>query len=447
MIPRTKLAELRKWASYENRKPLIILGARQVGKTTLVRMFSDEFDQYIEFNLEKTEHRQLFDLSKDINQLVDSIFLYSSKSKSAGRTLIFIDEIQNSSNAISMLRYFYEDYPGYYIIAAGSLLESLLDFKSTFPVGRVEFLYLYPLTFKEYLLAAGKPGLAEALDTIPYPENLNQAFYSEYSRYALVGGMPEAVRIYTEKNDYFEAGKVYESLLLSYMDDVEKYSPAQKTSAVLRHVIQSSFRLAGRRITFEGFGGSTYRSLEIKEAFQLLEKTLLLRLNYPSSSVVPPISVNLNKSPKVQVLDTGLINYFAGVSSEFALNKSLEDVYSGIIIEHLTGQELLAAQKSVLTPLTFWSRDKKQSSAEVDYIIQCEGNVIPVEVKSGSAGRLRSMMQFTDAAPHNLAVRLYSGTLSMEKAKTLTGKEFTLINLPLFLAGKAEEYVRWAKSL
>ncbi len=391
----------------------------------------------------------MFDLAGNINQLVDALFLYASKPKTAGRTLIFIDEIQNSAKAISLLRYFYEDYPDYYVIAAGSLLESLFDFKNSFPVGRVEYLQLHPFSFEEYLLAAGKPAPAESLDNLFDAKNLIPALNSEYSRYSLIGGMPEAVKVFAMNNDYFETAKVYESVLIiymHYMDDIEKYSRSQKQSVVLRHVIQSSFRLAGRRITFEGFGGSTYKSADIKEAFQLLEKTFLLRLCYPSSSVIPPVSVNLNKSPKIHLLDTGLINYFAGISSEFALKKNPEDVYSGLIAEHLTGQELIAAQSSVFNAPAFWTRDKKQSSAEVDYILNIEGMVIPVEVKSGSTGRLRSLMQFIDAAPHTYAVRLYSGNISIEKAHTLSGKEFTLINLPLFLAGKVDGYVRMVRS-
>lgn len=412
-----------------------------------MNLFSAEFEQYIPLNLEKNRDRELFQENADIQQTVQSIFLAHSKSLNGKKTLLFIDEIQNSPAAIKMLRYFYEEYPQLYVIAAGSLLESLLNFKESFPVGRVIYEYLYPLSYSEYLSAMGKSGLVEALSIIPYPEPLTGELMREYSTYALIGGMPEIVKTYRSEGDIYSLGKIFESLLVSYLDDVPKYAGSETKAELLRHVMQSAFRESGKRITMQGFGSSMYKSREMKEAFAVLEKTMLIELIYPTSSVVPPVNISYNRSPRLTVLDTGLMNYYAGIQKEFAFAKKLEDIYSGTVAEHLVGQELRALIDSPIHSPVFWIREKSQSSAEVDYIYQFENRLIPVEVKSGKAGRLRSLMQFISASPHSIGVRIYSGRLSVERAVTPDGKAFYLLNLPFFLTGKLKEYLIWMEQM
>ncbi|MBU2446854.1 MAG: AAA family ATPase [Bacteroidetes bacterium] len=446
MFFRTKINDLLQWAEKPNRKPLIIRGARQVGKTTLVNMFAERFEQYIYLNLERPEDRKLFNDTGSSDKIIQSIFLAKSKSITVKKTLIFIDEIQNSSTAMKMLRYFYEDFPEIYVIAAGSLLESLLDFKESFPVGRVEYEYLYPFSFEEYLLAKGKNGLVEALQQVPFTESLAHLLKEEYSNYALIGGMPEIIKTYVQTNDLNNLKSIYESLLVSYLDDVEKYARNQNWSNILKHIIKTSFNEAGSRIKYEGFGKSHYKNREVKEAFSLLEKTMLLKLMFPTNSTRPPITMNFGRAPKLHVLDTGLINYFAGIQKEFVFKNNLEDVYSGRIAEHLVGQEFFALKNSQLNKPTFWLREKSQSSAEVDFVYRFEDILIPVEVKSGKSGRLRSLMQFMDAAPHNVAVRIYSGDLTIEETQTINGKKFLLLNLPIFLTGKLESYLEWMRN-
>jgi predicted AAA+ superfamily ATPase len=447
MYYRTKLQDLILWAEKPNRKPLIIKGARQVGKTTLVNMFAEKFDQYIYLNLERPEERTLFSEKDSFNNIIQSIFLVKSKSIAIKKTLIFIDEIQNSPTAIKMLRYFYEDYPDIYVITAGSLLESLLDFKESFPVGRVEYEYLYPFTFEEYLIAKEKKGLVEALNQIPFSESLSHVLKEEYSRYALIGGMPEIIKTYIQTNDLYSLNNVYESLLISYLDDVEKYAKNLNWSNILKHTIKTSFHEAGSRIKFEGFGKSHYKIREMKEAFSLLEKTMVLKLIYPTSSTKSPIRINFGRSPKLYVLDTGLVNYFAGIQKEFVFNKNLESIYARKIAEHLVGQEIFSLRNSKFHKPTFWLREKSQSSAEIDFVYQFEDMLIPIEVKSGRPGRLRSIMQFIDAAPHDIAIRIYSGNLNIEEAKTINGKKFLLLNLPIFLISKLESYIEWVRTI
>ena len=212
---------------------------------------------------------------------------------------------------------------------------------------------------------------------------------------------------------------------------------------VIRHAVSTSFYEAGSRIKFQGFGNSNYKSREMGEALKVLEKAMLIYLLYPSSSISPPLLPNIKKSPRLQVLDTGMLNYFSGFQKDLFRANSIDSVYQGKIAEHIVGQELLAVETSPLFKLYFWNREKKQSNAEVDYLIQYEGLLIPVEVKSAATGRLRSLHQFIDRAPHKYAVRIYSGKLEINQIKTLNGKEFLLLNLPFYLTDSIAEYLKW----
>ena len=179
------------------------------------------------------------------------------------------------------------------------------------------------------------------------------------------------------------------------------------------------------------------------EALRALQKALLLYIVYPETGFTLPLLPDLKKSPRLHVLDTGLMNYFAGIQREILSTDDLSKVYQGSMIEHLVGQELLAFQHQALSALHFWVREKKTSVAEVDYLFPFEGKLIPVEVKSGSEGKLRSLHLFMDAAPHNLAVRFYAGNVSITKVATPAGKNFTLLNLPYYAVSQIERYLAW----
>lgn len=438
MFNRDILNELRKWAKKPKRKPLVIRGARQVGKTTVVRMFSSEFDQYISLNLERDEERIIFERNYSFSDLVISLFLYSGKKRKGGRTLIFIDEIQNSPKAISLLRYFYEDTPDLYVISAGSLLESVLDKKISFPVGRVEYMAMHPCNFRECLNANGQEQLTEILDNPEVPGFAHDLLISWFRKYATTGGMPEVVASYANQADLTALQPIYDTLIQSYMDDVEKYAQSAAQVQYIRHVVGNAFGEAGSKITFEKFANSAYRSREMKEAFLAVEKAMLLKLIYPCTSVQFPANPNLVRKPRLHVVDTGLINHIKGLMGELVFSENISDVYRGIIAEHIVGQELRASSYSVLHRIYFWTREKKESSAEVDYILPWQGKLIPIEVKSGTIGKLRSLHQFMDQVPHSIAVRVWQGASSIEKARTITGKEFTLLNLPFYLVHRIE---------
>jgi predicted AAA+ superfamily ATPase len=443
MFKRKILDELNKWKDKSDRKPLVIRGARQVGKTTVVNLFSKQFDKYIYLNLENSEDREIFENNLSFDKLLEAIFFLKNVKKNSGTILIFIDEIQNVSNAVTQLRYFYENAKDLFVISAGSLLETLLDKNINFPVGRVEYLVLKPLSFEEFLLAIGEAPAVEMLNTIPLPDFAHKKLLGLFHRFVLIGGMPEVVKKYTETNDLLSINTIYDGLITSYLDDVEKYYSTNKNRSIIRYVINNSFYEAGNRIKFQGFGKSNYKSREISEALQLLEKTFLLYLIYPTTNINIPIIPNRKKSPRLQLLDTGLLNYFLGVNEDIFKATDINNIYKGKISEHIVGQELLSTSFSFLYKLHFWVKEKKQSNAEVDFIIQYKNNVIPIEVKSGKTGRLRSLHQFMDQSSHKIAVRLYTEKVNIEDTQTINKTNFKLLNLPYFLASKIDKYLEW----
>lgn len=443
MFKRSILNALKHWSEKPHRKPLILRGARQVGKTTAVSMLAERYDQYIYLNLELNEDRRLFEQNYTAPELYEAICFLKDKDPQKNQTLLFIDEIQSSPEAVAILRYFYEILSHIHVIAAGSLLESLLVRHISFPVGRVEYLKMHPLTFEEFLMALGEDQAAEMLQRIPLPAFAHDKLIKLFHRYSLIGGMPEIVQRYSESRNLADLKNVYESLITAYLDDVEKYASKDSKAEVIRHVIQSAFNEAGNRIKMAGFGQSNYSSKDISEAMSVLEKALLLRRIYPVTNAQLPLTPDSKKFPKLQLLDTGLVNFFSGIQTEVFGTSDLNSLYGGRIIEHLVGQELLAGHDSILFSPNFWVREKKQSNAEVDYVLSHGRNIIPIEVKSGATGRLRSLHLFMDLVEHGWAVRLYAGSLSVETVTTREGKHFQLLNLPYFLSGKLEGYLEW----
>lgn len=444
MFTRKILAELRSWAKRPTRKPLVLRGARQVGKTTVVQIFSSEFDHFIKLNLELPKDRSYFESGLSLGEITESLFLnYNINISGSTKILIFIDEIQYSAAAINMLRYFYEERKDLFVIAAGSMLETAINFKAGFPVGRVEYLRMHPCTFEEFLIATDEEKALEVLDTIPAPEYAWQKLSDLFKIYSIIGGMPEVVATYAHNKEIHSLTRIYESLIVSIMDDVEKYARNDTLTKIIRHTLSHSFTAAGSRIKFQGFGSSGYKNREIKEAFQSLQKAFILQLVYPVNSTVIPLHENLRRSPKLQMMDTGMVTFSTGVQKDILLAQHIDDVYQGRVAEHIVGQELQSLSASPLYQLHFWTREKADADAEVDFVFQHSGKVVPVEVKSGATGRLRSLIQFMEHSPHQYAVRVFSGRLNLESAKTPSGKPFYLLNLPFYLVHRLPDYLVW----
>ncbi len=442
MFPRTILETLRRWAIAPRTKPIVLRGARQVGKTTAVKLLGEEFDQFIMLDLEVPGDAGLFQRGLGIRDLFQAILLSRGLRRSKGRTLLFLDEIQESPEAIASLRHFHDAMPDLHVIAAVSLLEAVLARGDvTFPVGRVRHLFMHPLTFQEFLSALGDDGALEALNTVPCPAVAHPHLLARFHRYTLVGGMPEIVAAFVESRDVTILDRLYSSLLTSYLDDVSKYARNQTLDLVIRHAIEAAPLEAGARIKFAGFGRSNYRSREMGEALRTLERAMLLFLLYPTTSTSLPITPDLRKSPRLQFLDTGLLNFALGLQAQYFEYDDLHAFHRGRLAEHIVGQELLASSSDVHHKPCLWVREKRQSIAEVDFVLQHQNRVIPVEVKAGKSGTLRSLHQFMDRCDHGLAVRLHSGPLGRQQVRTAAGTEFTLLDLPYFLASRIHEHV------
>lgn len=442
MFKRTAIEHLREWARKKNRKPLIIRGARQVGKTSLINEFGKEFDLYISLNLDKEADLNFFSRETPVNQVIESILISKRLQKPKGRVLFFIDEIQNSSIAIKSLRYFYEDLPDIYLIAAGSLLESLMQKQISFPVGRVEYLALRPCNFSEFLGALGELPLQEKLTSVSVNELLHSRLMELFKQYTLIGGMPEVIEHFSREKDLIALDSIYQSLLAGFRDDVEKYAPRPAAIDILRYIIKYGWEFAAQRITFEKFANSNYKSRDIAETLRTLEKALLLELVYPTTDTKLPARKDLKKKPKLMWVDTGLVNYAAALQNELYKKEDISDAWRGQIAEHIVGQEIIGASNKFLEERNFWVREARNSQAELDFLfISRNHSIVPIEVKSGDSSRLKSLQLFMQDSRSNIAIRFWGNFESRNIIRTPSGKEFTLLSLPYYYAGFIEKYL------
>jgi predicted AAA+ superfamily ATPase len=442
IFKRNLYKNLLEWKRSRDHKPLIIRGARQTGKSTLVQEFGNEFRWVINLNLEKEKDRRLFDRVNDAKDLINAIFLSSGVSFTKEPTLIFIDEIQESPEAIKMLRYFYEEYPYLYFIAAGSLLEFALKEVPSFPVGRVKQMVIHPFDFKEFLSAINRNDIVSELENIPVQKYAHATILDLFHDYAIIGGMPEIIKRYVEDNNMINLGEIYSGLWQSYNDDAEKYASNSTERKIIRHIINTA-PFEKDRITMAGFGNSNYRSREVGEALRALDMARIVQLIYPATAVEPPAIPNLTRKPRLQFVDTGLLNHTLDHQAEMIGLRDLNDFYRGKIIQHLVTQQLQSQFISPLYKPLFWVREKANSNAEVDLLYQYKNYLIPLEVKSGSHGTLRSLHQFIERSNHKYAVRLGSNYFSIEKVKTPAGKPYILMNIPYYAASYIPRYVEW----
>jgi len=390
-------SRLEQWKQDPRRKPLILRGARQVGKTFTVKQFgaTSFAGDCVVADLEKhPEWRSIFEKNLDAKRILAELEMVCQKKIKPGTTLLFLDEIQSTPRALMALRYFYESLPELHVIAAGSLLEfSLKDI--SFPVGRVQFMELFPMNFAEFLLAEGKEQFADLiLPPLPIDfqkvpsETIHHLLLDEVRKYFFVGGMPEAVRVYTETGSFQESFAVHAELINAYRDDFAKYTP-RVDKHCLESVLRNTAKSAGQQIKYsrlaEGYSHPT-----LKRAFDVLCHARLVQKIESTSPAGLPLGFQANAGRfKALLIDIGLMHHLCTLSLEkIATEKNLLSIYEGALAEQFVGQEL----RSIFgNELFYWSRTEKSSSAEVDYLIAKEGKIYPVEVKSGPAGRLKSM--------------------------------------------------------
>ncbi len=379
------------WRDRKNRKPLLLRGARQVGKTWVVSNFGKKHfpGRFHLIDLEKNaDWHQIFERNLDVKRIVSELEILTNARITPGRDLLFIDEIQSCPRALMALRYFYEDMPELHIIAAGSLLEFALR-DISFPVGRVQNMAMYPLCFAEFLLAAGKTVAAQSILAPPekLPDAVHNMLLGELRRYLFIGGMPECVNAALENDKVRDAFVVQADLLHTFRQDFGKYA-AFSNRRCLDAVLTSTAQNIGKQIKYarlaEGFTNPT-----IKRAFDLLTLAQLIRKIPAASPAGLPLGASASeKKFKSLMLDVGLVQSLCKLplESEF-LRSDLLNIYQGALAEQFVGQEFLATEQE----LFYWAREAKSSSAEVDYLIVKNGSIVPVEVKSGASGRLRSL--------------------------------------------------------
>ncbi len=443
-LKRHLTSQLHKWKNKSNRKPLIVRGARQVGKTTLVNEFAKTYKHQLYLNLEKKADSQYFEQTDNVKTIIEALFISNNiTSKDISDTLLFIDEIQEQPKAIQLLRYFHEEASELHVIAAGSLLEFALKDVKSFPVGRVEFLYLYPFNFIEYLEAIGHGTSLEQLKNIPIKPVAHKTLLGLFNQYTIIGGMPEVVSQFIKNKSVADLSSIYESIWNSYISDSEKYTTNTTAKNVIKHIMSTAAYAIDKRIKFQNFGNSNYRSREVGEAMRNLHQAKIIQLIYPTTVTEPPIIPDLKKSPKLQFLDTGILNHILGITAEMLALEDLSQSYKGAIIPHIITQELISIQNKKIELPIFWVREKKQSSSEVDLVYTMDRKVIPIEIKSGSTGSLKSLHQFIERTNHPYAIRVYAGEFSIQETKTPNGTPYLLMNLPYYLGTLIPQYLAY----
>lgn len=444
MINRNLQTQLKRWKESATSLPLILRGARQVGKTTLIDYFGKSFDQYLYFNLERDDDAILFKNISNVGRLVQLLFISKGfELNPKYRSLIFVDEVQEKPEVIESLRYFKEDFPHLHIIVTGSLLEFGLSKISKIPVGRVEFMELYPLNFKEYLKGIGQETITKLLAEPPIENDFVPIIFNHFHDFALVGGMPGITAAYIRDKDLTRLRNLYSGIIELYKEDVEKYASSETIRKVIRHIMDTAPFEIDNRINLNHFGASNYKTREVKEAMSSLSKARLLELIYPTTQTAPPIVSDLKKRPRLHFLDVGLVNYQLRLHQELLTIQDLHQSSKGKLVQQIVNQEIKSLDYLPGGKRAFWVREERGTSSEVDIIYPFRNMLIPIEVKSGATGTLRSLHEFIDRCPHDYAVRIYGGKVSVDELSTSKGKKYRLLNLPYFLSAWIQEYLVW----
>ncbi len=409
---------LLEWASRNNHKPLLLRGARQVGKSTAVQELSKKFDSFVEINFEKQpKYKALFKDDLDVKRIVPQISAMYGTSIKPGKTLLFLDEIQECPQAIMALRFFKEDMPELHVIAAGSLLEFALKQLPTFGVGRIHSMFMYPMTFDEFLDANGQQLLIEARNQAsvdnPLPEPLHDKLLELLRTYILVGGMPEAVKTWVKYHDFVRCQEVQDDIVVTYEDDFTKYKK-NVDPILLRQTLRSAAVQATKKFVYSKVG-SDYKTAEVKKSIELLALAGIIHPVIHTDANGLPLGSEEDKSyQKILLIDTGLmlrlLNMSLGDISELTtqiLTASAADlVNKGPMAELIVGLEMLHHKSpNIRHDLYYWVRHAKNSQAEVDYISNYLQVVVPIEVKANTQGGMKSLWSFMRDKKLHFAIR------------------------------------------
>jgi uncharacterized protein len=389
---------LAKWKQDASRKPLMLRGARQIGKSTTVRHLGDSFKCYVEVNFEEfPELGNLFNRNLDVKSIVENLAAFYNTPIEEGSTLLFFDEIQSCPSAINSLRYFYEKFPQLHVIAAGSLLEFALQDLPTFGVGRIVSMYMYPLSFDEFLMAKGETKLLEAKQNAhadaPLSDLLHHKLNEYLFKFILIGGMPEAVKVYIQNESLLGVEQVLTNLNLNFQTDFAKYKkriPKQRIMDALHAVVQQG----GGKFVLAKVPDTN--STQAREAIYLLQLAgLILPVVHSSANGIPLGAQANSAKAKMVLMDTGLYQNLLGLQLQDLLLDIKNIINKGALAESFWALEYIKYQSPFLPPnMYYWHREAKSANAEVDYVVQKGNAIIPIEIKSSTKGSMQSLRLF-----------------------------------------------------
>lgn len=404
--------ELLKWKEEEDRQPLLIRGARQVGKSSAVRNLASHFRNFIEVNFERDKNLSgIFEESLRPAAICEKLSVVYNEPIIAGETLIFLDEIQASLPALSSLRFFYEEMPGLHLIAAGSLLEFAIEEIPSFAVGRVTSLFMFPFSFGEFLDADNsdmlRKAIREASPENPLADIIHKQAIEKFKRFLLLGGMPKVIATYIKSGDLLKCQKVIDNLIISFEDDFAKYKKKVPSSDI-NDVFNDITSQNGRKFVYSR-SETGLKKTQIIRAIDLLVKAgLIIPVTHTSANGLPLGAGVNNKYRKFYVFDTGLFQRMMGLKmAEIFLNDDFNTINKGSIAENSTCMEILKSSSCFSREaMYYWHREAKNSNAEVDFVIQLNDSIIPVEVKSGTRGSMQSMNLFLEEKHYPKGIRI-----------------------------------------
>ncbi len=456
-IPRNIDKFLLEWKDDKRRKPLLLRGARQVGKSSSVRNLGKSFKYFLEINLEKRPDAiPIFETVSDVHEIAERLAILTGVPISPGETLLFIDEIQVSPDAIRMLRYFKEDFPELHVVAAGSLLEFALANLSSFGVGRITSLFMYPLSFKEFLLAMDKVSWVAAIEKAnvasPIFEALHNNLVEALRTFLLVGGMPASVAVWLEDRSYLKCSEIQEDIQQTYFDDFAKYSE-KVNPELLRTVLQSVIAQNGAKFIYSK-AMESYKLQDVKDALQMLCRAGLIHEVKMTSANGLPLGAEANpKFKKYIFLDTGLMLRIQALDmgilsneSSFILTSSPTDlVNKGALAEMFAGLEFIKNGNTRMPEsLFYWENLSRGASAEVDYIAAFNMSVLPIEVKSGISGKMKSLRMFMQSKSIHTAIRTSLenfGKIEIDNIQENKTEKFVINIIPLYAIYNYRRYL------
>lgn len=396
---------LKQWKTSELRKPLLLRGARQVGKTYAVRELGKTFQSFVEINFESNQKaRTIFDGDLEPKRMLQEISILTNQEIIPGTTLLFLDEIQTTPVGITALRYFYEKMPELHVIAAGSLIDFAIA-QVGVPVGRVQFLYMYPLSFIEFLTATGNQLIVQKIMSHAIEEETSEVIHTKIfdllAHYLAIGGMPQAVACWKEQQNLLTCAQIPETIVAAYRYDFVKYGKSHQIKhldLLFSHIPQQ----LGKKFKYSLVG--EYRKRELEPCIDLLSTAGIVHKVMHSDAQGIPLGAQVNLDTfKLIFLDIGLTQHILNFKTgDWLLNPLEEFVNKGMLIESFVGQELIAyAHPRRQEQLYYWKRDVRGSEAEIDYVIQLGKEIIPIEVKSGKGSTLRSLQLFLESHQHS----------------------------------------------